>query len=67
MIPIKIIVYKEKAAWNEICQTVSCTNQNYRIYGKYRKIKQMKYEKSSSKFNKKKLKIEKEFEGLKNI
>ena len=50
MIPIKIITYKEKGAWNEICQTVSCTYQNYRIYGKYRKIKQTKYEKSSSKF-----------------
>lgn len=27
MIPIKIIIYKEKGAWNEICQTVSCTYQ----------------------------------------
>lgn len=57
MIPIKIIIYKEKGAWNEICQTVSCTYQNYRIYGKYRKIKQMKYEKSSEVNLNKKLKL----------
>lgn len=67
MIPIKIIIYKEKGAWNEICHTVSCTSQNYRIYGKYRKIKQTKYEKSSSKFNKKKLKIEKELRLKKHL
>ena len=57
MIPIKIITYKAKGAWNEIRQC--WTNQNYRIYGKYRKIKQTKYEKSSNKFNKKKLKLKK--------